>query len=237
MFHWGNLLQHTGSIFKALIRRTDGCTEVLWLLTQTHHIIRCSHKRYKNRPFNQHMIFRYCERRSGEPVQTCRLPRAFAPSTRDLNIYYIVQWLCLRKCADSPEYSLLAWIEHKSPFKAAQEILYSSKAKVSLCKCADSPDPSLLAQNGVQSPFESPHENFELWRRLRLDQANVQTRQSHRCSHECHPNSKWVSQSQTADKPMPLRGIATQQSRDTRVTKPALSLPHQDDHKTIMDIK
>ena len=46
-------------------------------------------------------------------------------------------------------------------------------AKVSLCKCADSPDPSLLAQNGIQSPFESPHENFELWRKLRLDQANV----------------------------------------------------------------
>ena len=28
---------------------------------------------------------------------------------------------------------------------------------------------------------------FKLWRRLRLDQANVQTRQSHRCSHEWHP--------------------------------------------------
>ena len=110
--------------FKALIRRTDGCTEVLWLLVQAHHIIPCSHKRYKNRHFNQHMIFRYCAEGSGEPVQTCRLTRAFAASTRDLDIYYIVQWHCLRKCADSPEYSLLAWIAHKSPFKAAQDILY-----------------------------------------------------------------------------------------------------------------
>ena len=62
-----------------------------------------------------------------------------------------------------------------------------TKAKVSLCKCADLPDPWLLAQNGIQSPFETPHESFELWWRLRLDQANVQTRQNHRCSHEWHP--------------------------------------------------
>ena len=47
-------------------------------------------------------------------------------------------------------------------------------AKVSLCKCADLPEPSLLAQTGIQSPFEPPHKNFELGRRLRLDQANVQ---------------------------------------------------------------
>ena len=91
MFNLGILLQRTGSIFKALIQCTDGRTEVLWLLVQPHHIIRCSHKRYKNRHFNQHMIFRYCEEGSGEPVQTCRLPRAFAASTRDLDIYYIVQ--------------------------------------------------------------------------------------------------------------------------------------------------
>ena len=54
-------------------------------------------------------------------------------------------------------------------------------------------------------------------------------------------NSKCVSQSQTADKPMALRGIATQQSRDTRKTneakQTALSLPHQDDRKTRMGIK
>ena len=85
MFYLGILLQRTGSIFKASIQRTDGCTEVLWLLVQTHHIIRCSYKRYKNRHFNQHMIFRYCEEGSGEPVQTCSLPRAFAASTRDLD--------------------------------------------------------------------------------------------------------------------------------------------------------
>ena len=80
-----------GAFFDALIQRTDGCTEFLWLLVQTYHIIRCSHKRCKNRHFNQHMIFRYCIEGSGEPVQTCILPRAFAASTRDLDIYYIVQ--------------------------------------------------------------------------------------------------------------------------------------------------
>ena len=176
-----------GAFFDALIQHTDGCTEVVGLLVQTHHIIFCSHKRYRNRHFNQHMKFRYCEEGSGKPVQTCRLQRAFAASTRDLDIYNTVQWLCLCKCADSPEYLLLAWIAHKSPFKAAQEICTVTKGKVSVCKCADSPDPSLLAQNGIQSRFKSPHENFELWRRLRLDQANVQTCQSHRCSHERHP--------------------------------------------------
>ena len=29
-----------GAFFDALIQRTDGCTEILWLLVQTHHIIR-----------------------------------------------------------------------------------------------------------------------------------------------------------------------------------------------------
>ena len=91
MFYLGILLQRNGSIFNALIQRTDGCTEVLWLLVQTHYIIRCSHKRYKNGHFNQHMIFRCCDEGSGEPVQTCRLPRAFATSIIDLDIYYIVQ--------------------------------------------------------------------------------------------------------------------------------------------------
>ena len=86
-----NFVTTLGAFFDALIQCTDGCTEVLWLLVQTHHIIRCSHKRYKNRHFSQRMIFRYCEEGSGEPVQTCRLPRAFAASTRDLYIYYVVQ--------------------------------------------------------------------------------------------------------------------------------------------------
>ena len=78
-----------GAFFDALIQRTDGCTEFLWLLVQSHHIIRCSHKCYKSRHFNQHMLFRYSIEGSGEPVQTCILPRAFAASTRDLDIYYI----------------------------------------------------------------------------------------------------------------------------------------------------
>ena len=79
------------AFFDALIQRTDGCTEVLWLLVQTHHSIRCSHKRYENRYFSQHMIFRYCDEGSGEPVQTCRLPRAFTASTRDPDTYRIVR--------------------------------------------------------------------------------------------------------------------------------------------------
>ena len=47
-----------------------------------------------------------------------------------------------------------------------------------------------------------------------------------------------IPQSQTADKPMAPRRKATQQSRDTRKTKQSnqLSLPRQDDFKTIMDI-
>ena len=48
-----------------------------------------------------------------------------------------------------------------------------------------------------------------------------------------------IPQSQTVDKPMAPRGRATQSSRDTRKTKQSsqLSYPHQDDCKTIMDIK
>ena len=45
-----------------------------------------------------------------------------------------------------------------------------------------------------------------------------------------------IPQSQTADKPMALRGKATQQSQDTRQSN-QLSLPHQDDCKTKTDIK
>ena len=96
-----------GAFFDALIQRTDGCTEFLWLLVQTHHIIRCSHKRCKNRHFNQHMIFRYCIVGSGEPVQACILPRALLPA-QEILIFITLSSDCLRKCADSPEYSLLA---------------------------------------------------------------------------------------------------------------------------------
>ena len=64
-----NLLQRTGSIFDALIQRTDGCLDVPWLLVQPHHRIHCSYKRYTNRHLSQHMIFQYCEEDSGEPVQ------------------------------------------------------------------------------------------------------------------------------------------------------------------------
>ena len=50
-----------------------------------------------------------------------------------------------------------------------------------------------------------------------------------------------IPRSQTADKPMEPRGRATQQSINTSKTKKKqsnqLSLPHQDDCKTRMDIK
>ena len=49
-----------------------------------------------------------------------------------------------------------------------------------------------------------------------------------------------IPQSQTADKPMALRGRATQQSRDTRrktKQRNQLSHSHQNDCKTRMDIK
>ena len=92
MFWGGILLQRTGSIFfDALIQRTDGCTDVPWLLVQTHRSIRCSHKRCTNRHLSQHMIFWYCYEGSGEPVQRCRLPRAYAASTIDLDTNRIVQ--------------------------------------------------------------------------------------------------------------------------------------------------
>ena len=47
-----------------------------------------------------------------------------------------------------------------------------------------------------------------------------------------------ISQSQTVDKPLTPRGRATQQSQE-RQTKQSnwLSIPHQDDCKTRMDIK
>ena len=38
-----------GAFFDALIQRTDGCTEFLWLLVQPHHSIHCSYKQYINR--------------------------------------------------------------------------------------------------------------------------------------------------------------------------------------------
>ena len=120
--------------------------------------------------------------------------------------------------------SIRFWRENHTNrhFRQHKRFCTVTKAKVILCKCADSPEPSLHAQNGIWLPFKLPHENFELWRRLRLDQANVQSLQSHHCSHEWHPKivgeyDREISQSQTADKPMALRGIATQ-SRDTRKT-------------------
>ena len=78
MFYLGILLQRTGSIFDALIQRTDGCLDVPWLLMQPHHSIHCSYKRYTNRYLSQHMIFQYQDEDSGEPVQMYRLARAFS---------------------------------------------------------------------------------------------------------------------------------------------------------------
>ena len=49
-----------------------------------------------------------------------------------------------------------------------------------------------------------------------------------------------IPQSQTADNPVAPRGRASQPSRDTRKTNKQsnqLSLPHQDDCNTRMDIK
>ena len=66
------------AFFDALIQRTDGCTEFLWLLVQPHHSIHCSYKRYINRYLSQHMIFQYQDEDSGEPVQMYRLARAFS---------------------------------------------------------------------------------------------------------------------------------------------------------------
>ena len=45
-----------------------------------------------------------------------------------------------------------------------------------------------------------------------------------------------IPQSQTADNPMVPQGRATQPSRDTRKQSNQLSLPHQDDCNTRMDI-
>ena len=71
------------------------------------------------------MIFRYCEEGSGESVQTCRLPRAFAAGTRDLDIYYTLTLLALM-CRLTRVFA--AGVNtHKSPFKAALEILYSDE--------------------------------------------------------------------------------------------------------------
>ena len=69
-----------GAFFDALIQRTGGCTEFLWLLVQPHHIIHCSYKRYINRYLGQHMIFQYQDEDSGEPMQMYeyRLARAFS---------------------------------------------------------------------------------------------------------------------------------------------------------------
>ena len=64
------------AFFDALIQRTDGCTEFLWLLVQPHHSIHC--KRYINRYLSQHMIFQYQDKDSGEPMQMYRLARAFS---------------------------------------------------------------------------------------------------------------------------------------------------------------
>ena len=62
----------------ALMQRTDGCLDVPCLLVQPHHSIHCSYKRHTNRFLSQHMIFQYCDKDSGEPVQMYRLARAFS---------------------------------------------------------------------------------------------------------------------------------------------------------------
>ena len=45
---WNFYYNALGAFFDALIQRTDGCTEFLWLLVQPHHSIHCSYKWYIN---------------------------------------------------------------------------------------------------------------------------------------------------------------------------------------------
>ena len=75
---WNFYNNALGAFFDALIQRTDGCTEFLWLLVQPHHSIHCSYKRNINRYLSQHMIFQYQDEDSGEPMQMYRPARAFS---------------------------------------------------------------------------------------------------------------------------------------------------------------
>ena len=75
-----------------------------------------------------HMIFRYCVKGSGEPMQMADSPEPL-PSAHDILVLIALSsdftaHDSLRKCADLPGSSLLVWaIAHKSPFEAAHEIL------------------------------------------------------------------------------------------------------------------
>ena len=160
------------TFFKALIQRTDCCTEVMWLLVQTHHIIRCSHKRYKNRYFNQHMIFPYCEEGSRyfhtvkrAHASLCKRADSHEPLLPAQEILIFVTLSSDFACANVQTHqSIRCWrVKHTNRhLRQHKRFCTVTQAKVSMCKCADSPDPSLLAQNGIQLAFESPHENFEL---------------------------------------------------------------------------
>ena len=79
-----------------LIERTDGCIDMPWLLVQTHNSIRCSHKRYTNHHLSQRMIYPYCDEDSVEPVQMCRLARAFSAkkieSSNRFWICFLISW-------------------------------------------------------------------------------------------------------------------------------------------------
>ena len=71
------------------------------------------------------MIFRYCDEVSGEPVQMCRLARAFAVLVLIALSSDYMAHDSLRKCADPPESSLLACtIAHKLPFEAAHRLWF-----------------------------------------------------------------------------------------------------------------
>ena len=86
------------------------------------------------------MIFLYCKKAQ---ASLCKRADSQEPllQAQDILLFITLSSDCLCKCADSPEYSLLSWIAHKSPFKAAQEILYNDEGEgkpVQMCRLARS---------------------------------------------------------------------------------------------------
>ena len=110
-----------------------------WFLVQTHHSIRCSHKRYRNCHLYQHRVFCYFDEAQASLCKCADSPEDSLPAHEIL--ITLSRTMPAHMCKLTRVYPAI--VNSTPPFESAHEILFGAvkKAKLSLCKCADSPEP------------------------------------------------------------------------------------------------
>ena len=164
------------------------CTHLLRLLVLTHQSLRWSYKLDTNRHLSQSIGIWFCDEGSWEPMQMCRLAKAFSARTNDTEVAIsactwdlradcIVQWLNV-SCEPAQMCRLTSLRGSHIKWHANRHHMRFRYCDVGSCKHVQTHQSTLLAWMAHKSPYEPAPEILVLWWRLRQACANVYTHQS-----------------------------------------------------------